>query len=397
MSPLEVLAHLGEVGTPPDAGVALKMSVGLSKTLSRLKSETFPFLAAGGAELQFVYGAYGRGKTHFLKSVEKIAQQHGLVTAYVDCRTGQSPFLSFKDTYSLVASALNVNGVKLSSANEIGVPSIMEKKILDLGKISARNLMREIQRSPYQVPDYRNLVCAFGLNALKDEPNELREALEALLLARGTYRVTVGELYRVYPELPRPIGKLNRRNAGPWLRSLISLPHVLGYPGVVILFDETERTFQGRGRKTQQLHLATLRNFVDYMAVGAFRGCAVYYAVVEEFIEFAREHLNALSQRIERLRLPGEGAAYSNSRAVWVDLNELTSPSPAEPVFFTRLAEKILRIGREAGLPDEKARVLARELEPLAVQQADSIYEGAVREFVKLAAKRVAEQVLHHA
>ena len=121
-----------------------------------------------------------------------------------------------------------------------------------------------------------------------------RNRLEALLANTPTFRVTLGTLYREYPQLPRPLGKLARRNAAVWLRSVLSLPLVLGYNGLVVLFDETEaalrstRPWSSLSRR-QQAHLAHIRTFVDHMATGAFRGCAIYYAVTEEFIEIARQ------------------------------------------------------------------------------------------------------------
>ncbi|MDE2905204.1 MAG: hypothetical protein OXQ28_03875, partial [Acidobacteriota bacterium] len=70
MNPLETLAHLAEIGTPPsgDADV-IKVSAGLQQTLERIARETLPFVAAGGGDLQFVFGPYGRGKTHYLKAL----------------------------------------------------------------------------------------------------------------------------------------------------------------------------------------------------------------------------------------------------------------------------------------------------------------------------------------
>ena len=61
--PLQMLAHLAELGTPPDDGAAvLRVSAGLRNSLERIERETLPFIAAGGGELQFVYGPYGRGE-----------------------------------------------------------------------------------------------------------------------------------------------------------------------------------------------------------------------------------------------------------------------------------------------------------------------------------------------
>ncbi len=399
MEATEVLAHLAEVGTPPDSDSAFEISVGLDKTIQRLENEVFPFLAAGGSELQFVYGPYGRGKSHFLKTIEEVASKKELVTAYVDCRAGKSPFRDIRETYGMIANALMVVSGDDSLSYASGVTRVIEESLLDLKPDDARNLLRHVQLDSHLAPDFRNTVYAYGMTILRDGFGQAPgEDLAALLKADPTFRVTLGNLYRVHPELPRPIGKLSRRNAGIWLRSLLSLPQSLGYKGTVVLFDETEKvhSFHKLGSRKQQEHLANLRNFVDYMAVGAFRGCTIYYAVVEDFIELAREQLEALSQRIERIHL-GTGDAYRNRRAVWASLDELTDPNPESPIFYEELAERIVDLGKNAGLPEGKAKPLVSELKESAQNAADGIYEGAVREFVKYAASRVAMEVKNHA
>ena len=397
MSTPEILAHLAAMGTPPDSASALSMSVGLSATVNRLTSDTFPFLQAGGSEIQFVFGPYGRGKSHFLRTVEEVAWTQGLVTAYVDCKSGQSPFLSIRDTYSMIARALRAPQAVRTDDDSVGVAAMIGARLDEQESGTSWAILKQVQRNAHIAPDYRNLAYAFGSSLMNPRfGGLLQDQLEALLAATPTYSVTLGQLYRAHPELPRPIGKLGRRNAGSWLRSLISLPWALGYRGLVILFDETERThsLSRLGSRAQQEHLANLRNFVDYVAVGAFRGCAVYYAVVEDFIQVAQQQLQALSQRIERVRFAG--ANYRNPLAIWASLDELTEPGPSETQFFVHLAERILALGRDAGLPAGRVDAIMSGLRMRAGEYADAIYEGAVREFVKLAASQVAQEVARH-
>ena len=93
------------------------------------------------------------------------------------------------------------------------------------------------------------------------------------------------------------------------------------------------------------------------MATGTFRGCAIYYAVAEEFMDLAGNELEALSQRIRR-ELPGQ----RNPRAVWADLEELTCPRTHELAFFQELSGRIVDIGREAELPESACERLTPRL-----------------------------------
>lgn len=394
MEATEVLAHLAELGTPPDAESAFEISVGLEGTIYRLENEIFPFLAAGGSEIQFVFGPYGRGKSHFLKTVENVARNHRLVTAYVDCRAGQSPFSEIRETYRMIANAMTIENSESDFSLASKVTGVIDASILDLSMSEARRKLDGIRSNNKLAADFRNLVYAYGMTVLRGEDGrDLNDDLEALLTDCPTYRVTVGSLYREHKELPRPLGKLGRRNAGHWLRSLISLPSALGYQGLVILFDETEKTlsFHKHGSKKQQEHLANLRNFIDYMAVGAFHGCAVYYALVEDFIELAHEQLEALSQRIERRRIPQ--LDYRNPRAVWVSLDEMTDPNTDSAVFYEKLAENIIKIGKRAGMLNNSAPSLLRQLKQDAQESTKTIYDGAVREFVKKTASIVIMEI----
>jgi hypothetical protein len=397
--PIEILAHLASLGTPPDTATAFELAVGLDWFSDHLTCETLPFLSGGGSELQFVYGQYGRGKTHFLHTVAELARRNGFVTAYVDCRMGRSPFKSLQDTYRMIAGAMQTPDFDGNPVLHLGVTSVIESS---LEQVKGRDLNKQLQairEDPSLSLDFRNLVYAYVRACWSDQAAaEPEEELTSMLLADPGYRLTLSSLYRAHPNLPRPIGKLGRRNAGVWLRSLLSLPRALGYPGFVLLFDETERGHSfGTGFSiAQQVHLANLRNFVDHMALGAFRGVSIHYAVVEDFIELARERLEALSQRIERVRINlGEAgeSALGNSRAVWVSLDELTRPSPQQPGFFVQLGSKIMEVGRQAGLSEERIPTLQQRFHTQAQTSAESIFEGSVREFVKFAAALVAQEV----
>ena len=387
VDPLKLLAHLAETGTPPDDGESvLRVSAGLSESLQRFKQETLPFVASGGGDLQFVFGSYGRGKTHYLRALSQWARQNGFVTAYVNCQESQSPFKSLVETYRVIADNMTPPEQQ-GAGSTIGIATVVEAKYVNKPIAEQRALIERLKVNRAVVPEFRNVVRAY-VGAMGDDA-DLAEQLKALLTAAPTYRVTLGELYRKYRGLPKPLGKLGRRNAAAWLRALLSLPHALGYRGLLVLFDETETALRS-ARRTRQLHLAHIRTFVDHMATGAFRGCAVYYAVAEEFMELASTELEALGQRIKRVEidLPDK----RNPRAVWADLDELTEPGPQDVAFFEELVERIVALGRDANLSAQRADDITTSLRRLARSHVDRIDEGSVRKYVKEAATMVANE-----
>ena len=394
VAPLELLAHLAELGTPPDDGAAvLRVSAGLRNSLERIERETLPFIAAGGGDIQFVFGPYGRGKTHFLKALAQWASERGCVTAYVDC---QRPFESLVETYRAIAAGMTPPGTQKFFATT-GITRTLEARFTGLGAIEQRAVIARLKADRALSPDFRNLAVAYCTKAVAGGGDEdLADQLEALLANTPTFRVTLSTLYRKHPQLPRPLGKLTRRTAAVWLRAVLSLPQVLGYNGLVVLFDETEAALRTRPRSSlsrrQQAHLAHIRTFVDHMATGAFRGCAIYYAVTEEFIDIAGRNLGALSQRIERVRPPGVDGV-SNPRAVWVNIDEFTTPSTQDPRFFAELSDRITEIGLAAGMRPLDAARVRHSLNEIGNRHANYITEGRVREFVKEAAELVARNV----
>lgn len=381
--PLQVLAHLAEMGTPPDDDDAvLSLSAGLSASFRRIAQETFPFVSSGGGDLQFVFGPYGRGKTHYLKALSAWGRRHGFATAYVD---SQSPFASLIETYRAIANSMVAPG-SLHSENT-GVSGVVEDQFEEKPLDEQRQLISRLKNNRALSPDFRNLVVAY-CSAILGDDEYLRDRLEALLTSRPTYPVTLGQLYREHPHLPRPIGKLGRRNAALWLRAILSLPRILGYEGLLVFFDETEASLSRSRSRQRQTHLAHIRTFVDHMATGAFSGCAVYYAVTEDFIDIAGRDLSALSQRIERVRVPAMADEH-NPRAVWVDIEELTDPGPQDRRFFTELGTHIVDIGRDAGIDSSDVQPLMSMLEPIADRCTDGINQGRVRDFVKEVATMV--------
>ena len=245
MDALETLAKLAETGTPPNGECTLRMSVGLEKTIRRFEEETLRFAEQGGAELRFVFAPYGRGKTHLLWALREVAMGKRFVTAYVDCNSGHSPFESPQKTYHMIANAMLPSPGKPVREEELkkGVDAVIEYAVQSVGSVEAKSRLLGVYRDQRLAADFRNLAAAYAkLVLIGDQRGSLGGELKALMRADPSYRVRVSDLYKSHKWLPRPIGKLVRRNAAAWVRSLGMLPTCLGLPGLVVFFDETEQT-----------------------------------------------------------------------------------------------------------------------------------------------------------
>jgi len=354
----------------------MEISVGLDGFRKRWTDEILPFIAAGGSELRFVEGAYGRGKTHLLRVLSKLAEDRGFLTCYTSCGTDSEPFESLEVTYQVIAKNLSwQNG----GEQILGLPRILEQ----LG----REQLASLRSSHHVVAPLRNLCRAYSW-LLNNEAvaMQTKADLRELLVGNKAHRILFSELFRRTPDLPRPLTKLGKRNAGQWVRSLLSIPRELGFKGLVVFFDETGADLHMRStsRKKRQQHMANLRNMIDHMAVGNLPGCAIVYGVTHDLLELAAEDYPALAQRIERISDPGMWEEREpNPRAVWTPLDELTNPLPPVRVFFELLGEKLATLAKDAGV-NSKSKTVVDQIIQAAVSKMESSAQGdSIRLFVK--------------
>lgn len=380
----DILRRLAQHGVLDVPEVAARLSTGLDGFVERWKRETLSFLATGGSELRFVEGPNGRGKTHFLQVLETYARRAGFVTARVGTQT--KPFAALQDTYRQIALAMTA-----SEPGEIGQCGLAHL----LAVLSAAQLAG-FQNVARGNPGFRNLIAAYVRRVQAGQTDlPVTQDLRALLMHDTNRRVTFGELFRLDRQLPRPLGKLGKRNAAAWLRSLLTLPRQLGFKGLVVLFDETGADLHLRPEplRARQQHMANLRNLVDHLATGGIPGCSVVYATTNDFIQMAFEDYPAMWQRVARLEETSPFAdPPPNPRAVWCRLDELTEPSPSDSAFFLKLGGKLLELGEEAGVSATRLAHTQDFLSALSNEMSLNITQGAVRQFIK----RLAAEMLRN-
>lgn len=371
-----VLRKLASNGTISDPDVAFEISVGLDSFGRLWTDEILPFIGNGGSELRFIEGPYGRGKTHMLWVLSKLARERGFLTCYTSCGAESEPFESLEVTYQAIVKSLCWH---LDGEQVLGLPAILEN--LNDAKL------KQLEDTLQVTAALRNLCRAyrFMFND-RSVATETKRDLRGLLMGDKAHRVVFRDLFRRTRELPRPLTKLGKRNAGRWLRSILSLPRQLGFPGVVVLFDEAGADLHLRkgSRQKRQSHMANLRNLIDHMAVGALPGCAIVYGVTHDLLELAAEDYPALSQRIERTDEPGLWQERApNPRAIWTPLNELTHPSPPARAFFEELGGKLVALASSAGFNTMSQAEVTQIIRSAVDEAARSAQGDSIRSFVK--------------
>lgn len=368
----EDLFHLASHGVPPNEATAQRLTVALDGFLDFWTGEVLPFVAEGGSELRFLEAPYGRGKTHLLLLMAHTARLAGFATAVVHCSTESKPFASVAETYRSIIPALRFPSTQKPSGADI----------FEFLRALPKEQLQALCSSRRICTGYQNLLVSYARRAAMEPMDRvLVSRLSDLIRARPENLVRIPELYRLDHRLPRPLGKLGKRTAMPWLRGLLTMPREARLKGVVVLFDETGADFHlaRETRRVQREHFANLRNLIDYLGVGRLPGCVITYAVAAEiFLEKAKEILPPLAQRIERTL-----SQQRNPRAVWCQLEELTRPATDTAEFFTKLGGRLVEAGREAGFHDRRIAAASALIAEEAPQMAGSIHSAVVREFIK--------------
>lgn len=363
------LHHLAAYGTPPSEEVACQLTVGLDGFVQRWVNETLRFLEAGGSELRFVEAEYGRGKTHLLHVLAQQAREAGFAVACVQCSPEFKPFASPADTYRTVFRNLKF---------------LYEDRLLDLPSLIGaleHSTIRELSKSKGVNLGFAHLVRAYSTTLRSPVPNSgLIRDLSALLRADPAAAIRLSDVYAMDSRLPKPIGKLGKRTATPWLHSLVRLPKTLGYKGTILLFDETGADFHAarESATVRRMHLAQLRNLVDHLGVGDLPGTGIIYAAAADLVAIANESLPPLAQRIERTN-----PNATNHRAIWCYLDELTVPKPDQEDFFVALGGRLMRLALAAGIEPEQVNRAHTGVHECAQNAARSIRRGSVRAFMK--------------
>lgn len=376
MSELRSALHrLAAHGVPPNEDVACRLTVALDGFLEHWNNETLAFLGAGGSELRFLEAPYGRGKTHCLHVLARTAKKAGFAVGLVQCSAESKPFESAVETYRAVVQSIEFPGIERSIRNN-GLLSLLagisEEQRSKLRKSSAINTA------------YKNLLLSYANAHARPQLNRgVIEGVADLLVPQPGVSITISTLFDYDRSLPRPLGKISKRTGLAWLHGLLKLPRILGFKGIILLFDETgaDLHLAKEGISRKRTHLAQLRNLVDHLGVGALPGVGIIYAAASDLVTTAREVLPPLAQRIERI-----DPSRKNLRAVWCYLDEMTHPHPGHPEFYAELTERVIALGRDAGI-EESVMVSARSrLKHEAQTSAKSLRDSSVRDFVKLAA-----------
>ncbi|NHN34377.1 BREX system ATP-binding domain-containing protein [Paenibacillus agricola] len=283
---LETMAQYGV----PDPQAVHFMDIGSRSYLEYFEREILDeLIKLGGATCRIFEGAYGAGKTHLLHLLRGLALRRGMAVASIDL----SQELKLEDWRQITITILETLEVKIDGATVRSLPNI----ILDLqktGRIQTEELQREAQAHP---GFYNAMLWATKKEQLSEQA---WNTLQIFLLGG---KVNVTELRR--QGLTGVKAPLTQRNAELVLKTALGGLYRLGLPGVMLLFDENEKTLTlTRNAPTQKQRVAAnlMRRLIDGCTTGLLVGTVSIFAVLPDFLDACATAYPALGQRLQMVR-----------------------------------------------------------------------------------------------
>ncbi|WP_045175133.1 BREX system ATP-binding domain-containing protein [Anaerocellum danielii] len=336
ISSLHNIAHSGT----DDIEIADLIDVGNKDYMDYLENEVIEnLIAKGGATCKFIEGAYGAGKTHLLNLIYKKALEKGMLVA---C-TNLDSAISLTDWKLVVEYILENVEFRYEDITIKSLPEILAFA----GEYLVDSEQKKILKST-QLPS----------NSFK---NAILLALNKRVLSSRTWEVIREYLIgrKVNVQTFKSLGitdiraSLSKSNAEYILKTILSSLHILGFKGVVLLFDENERTLSGFGERISrrnQLAANLMRRLVDSCSNGTLEGVLIVFSVLPDFISQVANRYEALAQRLQIVQGESKSIGW---RLPLQKIDFVNTLSNNHELFMIKMVESYLRLAQILGILNE--------------------------------------------
>ncbi len=324
----QIIETLGQSGTPMSKGVSY-YNAGNESLLNAIDTHYLgSYLADGGAVFKLVIGDYGSGKSHFLYCVRDRAWQRRFAVSKVDLSPKESPYDDQRRVYGAVASALIWHELGSLSEDEQGLTRFLEGTLRRLVNPHGLDLEDEGVEAVPEVRAFLQTVATTAVDSLSFH-KAIQGYFNALLRGQSRRLESLGRWLHgeeVSPEDMRDLRsigvteKINKNNAFKMLRSLCQTVRMLGYTGLVLLFDEGDRMLS-IGGKAEKTATDNLREVIDRCRED-LPGALFMYAVPPDFLHTVIPKYPALQQRVQAANY----FSRSNPFSPQIDLEHLDIP-----------------------------------------------------------------------
>ncbi|MEO0092848.1 MAG: BREX system ATP-binding domain-containing protein [candidate division WOR-3 bacterium] len=306
-----IINKLGGTGTPPEFGIET-FTIGLERYSCVIEEEYLKgILKYNLSSFKLITGNYGGGKTHFLYTVRNLAFKHNFVVAYVSLNPTECPFDKLELVYKQIAINLTppVKEEELMKSWEKGIDCLLHRWYENCkAKVNQIDALQEYLKT------IKGTESTSFLNAVKGafsciiaEDDEGFDAVVQWLKGEEIGR-DIRARYRISE-------RIDKATAFRMIRSLAQWIHLIGYSGLILLFDEAERGMSISSSRDKRRALDNLRQIIDECGNSRLPGVMFFYAIPDEnlLLEGSGGVYEALKQRLR--------SAFSETNPVGVKIN----------------------------------------------------------------------------
>ena len=323
-------------GVPPTNEITEFISVGLERDLRIFEEEYFGPDGLlrdpeGAGSFKLVEAYYGGGKTHYLRSVERLAHRNGFASAFVELNKNSCPLTRFDLIYSKVVEALTlplgktpIRGLTQALRHWIELP---EGSDLD-PIVYAQEKIEKMGDLPFPSLTIALKVGARAL-ASKDQ-HTLDEVLVYLHDGKATPTL---RRQGILQTIDIKTGVLAMRSVMIWLRNI-------GLPGLVLIMDEGDRSLSYSAVKEKFAASNNLVQLINETAVsGDWPGVMFLYSIPSwSAFESSFGTNQALIQRVRETGFPDVPPAPR------ICLEAKTATSAQKKAFCLQVGQRVAQL-----------------------------------------------------
>ncbi|QSZ66606.1 BREX system ATP-binding protein BrxD [Methanofollis aquaemaris] len=337
-------------GTVPAAGLE-RLAVGL-EVEGRVIGGQLDYIASGGADIKFVRGDYGSGKTFLVARALEIAREKGFATAHVMI-SADTPLHKLSALYYRILSSMR------TAEHENALKEIIdnwtfsiEERIIDVEKTEEDEALEAgtVARIEEALTDISTvnpaLAAALRVYYTANNAGDFHLAQAALGWLSGEPHIG-----RDFRRAAGVKGEVDEVSALVFLQGIVRVIRGAGYRGLAVAVDEVE-TVQALSSNLRQRGYNNLRQIVDAADRGQMPGCYFLFTGTPAFFEGSKG-IRSLPPLYDRLKVVGDDG-YTNPLQAQIEL------SPFDRQKLEAAAQKVCEIYSDASGPVDRERVSHR-------------------------------------
>lgn len=257
-------------------------------------------------KIRFVSGNWGSGKTHFLMRLKEEAFDAGYLVASVEIKADETPFNKFEKVFYGIVRNITSANMYLNNNLQESIPfgrvlqEFLEKRIGSSG--NSRSEFAKLEAELMEISsidiDFKRIIIQFWETYVGEDDSASDFESRARLL-QWFEGVGTPALFRKEFRIQKTV---NKENARIMLQSLANFIRWMGYPGLVILFDEAEMTHTTMRKSSLRQAHNNLLHLIN--EIHDSPGIILVYATVPSFFTDPTHGIQiygALAQRIGEL------------------------------------------------------------------------------------------------